>query len=437
MLELNSLLKGEESVCVVGLGYVGLPLALAFAKHFKVIGFDKNSQRIKELKLGVDRSRQVPKEEILTSSIEFTDNETDINKARFIIIAVPTPVDKLKNPDLSFLKSASSLVGKNLKKGSVVVYESTVYPGATEEVCVPILEKESGLIWKRDFFVGYSPERVNPGDREHTIENVVKVVSGDTEHTIELVASVYARVIKAGVYRAKDIKTAEAAKVIENIQRDINIALMNELAMIFGRMGLDTKQVLEAASTKWNFLRFEPGLVGGHCIPVDPYYLAHKSLEVGHVPHLILAGRSINEEVPSYIAKQTVKLLIKAGKRVKEAKLAILGITFKENVPDVRNSKAYELYKELKDFDIDVYVYDPVADTEEVFSEYAIELIKDLKAYAPYDGILLAVKHRLFMEGFQLEFYKSITTKPYILLDIKGVYDIKEAKEKGFLYWRL
>ncbi len=437
MLELNSLLKGEESVCVVGLGYVGLPLALAFAKHFKVIGFDKNSQRIKELKLGVDRSRQVPKEEILTSSIEFTDNEKDINKARFIIIAVPTPVDKLKNPDLSFLKSASSLVGKNLKKGSVVVYESTVYPGATEEVCVPILEKESGLIWKRDFFVGYSPERVNPGDREHTIENVVKVVSGDTEHTIELVASVYARVIKAGVYRAKDIKTAEAAKVIENIQRDINIALMNELAMIFGRMGLDTKQVLEAASTKWNFLRFEPGLVGGHCIPVDPYYLAHKSLEVGHVPHLILAGRSINEEVPSYIAKQTVKLLIKAGKRVKEAKLAILGITFKENVPDVRNSKAYELYKELKDFDIDVYVYDPVADTEEVFSEYAIELIKDLKAYAPYDGILLAVKHRLFMEGFQLEFYKSITTKPYILLDIKGVYDIKEAKEKGFLYWRL
>ncbi|MFN3813936.1 MAG: nucleotide sugar dehydrogenase [Aquificaceae bacterium] len=437
MLELESLLKGEERVCLVGLGYVGLPLAIAFAKHFKVIGFDKNPQRIKELKLGIDRSCQVSKEEILTSSIELTDNEKDIMKARLIIIAVPTPVDKLKNPDLSFLRSASSLVGRNLKRGSVVVYESTVYPGATEEVCVPILEKESGLTWKKDFFVGYSPERVNPGDREHTIEKVVKVVSGDTERTLELVASVYARVIKAGVYKARDIKTAEAAKVIENIQRDINIALMNELAMILGKMGLDTKQVLEAAGTKWNFLRFEPGLVGGHCIPVDPYYLAHRSLEIGHVPHLILAGRSINEGIPSYIAKQAVKLLIKAGKRVKGARLAILGITFKENVPDVRNSKVYELYKELKDFGIDVCVYDPVADAEEVLSEYGIELIKNLRDYAPYDGILLAVKHRLFIESFQLEFYRSIATQPYILIDIKGVYDIEKAKEEDFVYWRL
>jgi UDP-N-acetyl-D-galactosamine dehydrogenase len=334
MLSFEDLLKKKESLCVVGLGYVGLPLAVAFAKHFRVIGFDKNTKRVQELKEGIDRTGQVPKEELKEVDIKFTSDEKDIGEARFIVIAVPTPVDKLKDPDLSFLKLASATVGRNMKRGSVVVYESTVYPGATEEVCVPILEKESGLVWKKDFFVGYSPERINPGDKEHTLEKIVKVVAGDTPETLELLASVYGKIISVGIYKAKDIRTAEAAKVIENIQRDINIALMNELAMLFEKLGLDTKSVLEAASTKWNFLRFEPGLVGGHCIPVDPYYLAHKAQQVGYIPRLILAGRGINEEVPSFIAKQTIKMLTKAGKMKVGAKAIIFGLAFKENVPD-------------------------------------------------------------------------------------------------------
>ncbi|MFN3844088.1 MAG: nucleotide sugar dehydrogenase [Rehaibacterium terrae] len=434
---LNKLLNKEESICVVGLGYVGLPLAVALAKHFLVIGFDKNPERIEELKLGIDKNDQVSQEELLSSEIRFTSREEDIREAKFIIVAVPTPVDKLKNPDLSFLRSASALVGRNLQRGSIVVYESTVYPGATEEVCIPILEKESGLTWKKDFFVGYSPERVNPGDKEHTIENIVKVVSGDTEETLEVIAGVYGKIIKAGIYKAKDIRTAEAAKVIENIQRDINIALINELAVIFHHMGLDTREVLKAASTKWNFLRFEPGLVGGHCIPVDPYYLAHKALEVGYVPQLILAGRRINEEMANYVAEETIKLLIKSGKKVKGAKVALLGIAFKENVPDVRNSKVYDLYRKLKDFDVEVYVYDPIANKDEVAEEYGIELVDDIEAYAPYDAVILAVKHSLFLESFSLDYLKAITTEPYILIDIKGVFNVEESKEKGFVYWRL
>lgn len=330
MLEYSSLLEGREKICVVGMGYVGLPLAVAFSKHFKVIGYDRKASRIRQLISGLDVTGELRKEEILNSGVEFTDDERRISEAKFIIVAVPTPVDKLKNPDLSFLKDASTTVGRYLRKDSVVVYESTVYPGATEEVCVPILERESGLKWKKDFFVGYSPERVNPGDREHTVENIVKVVAGDTENTLELVASVYGKIIKAGIYKAPDIRTAEAAKVIENIQRDINIALMNELSMIFHKLDIDTKEVLKAAGTKWNFLRFEPGLVGGHCIPVDPYYLAHKSLQVGHVPELILAGRRINESVPSYIAYRTIKLLIKGGKSINSAKVLLMGITFKK-----------------------------------------------------------------------------------------------------------
>lgn len=437
MIDFKSLLEGKEKICVVGLGYVGLPLALAFSKHFRVIGYDKKASRIDELLAGVDTTGEVKKEELLKHSVEFTSDEGRISEARFIVVAVPTPVDKLKNPDLSFLKEASKTVGRHLSKGSVVVYESTVYPGATEEVCVPILEKESGLKWKRDFFVGYSPERVNPGDKEHTIEKIVKVVAGDTESTLELIASVYGKVIEAGVYRAPDIRTAEAAKVIENVQRDINIALMNELSVIFHKLGIDTKEVLKAASTKWNFLKFEPGLVGGHCIPVDPYYLAHKSLEAGHVPELILAGRRINENMPYYVAYQTLKLLIKSGKRVNSAKVLLMGITFKENVADIRNSKVYELYKELKEFGVEVYVYDPVANQKEVKEEYGIDLLKDLKAHAPYDCILLAVKHSIFLEGFDLSFYKAIMTEPYILVDIKGIYEKDTAIKEGFVYWRL
>jgi UDP-N-acetyl-D-galactosamine dehydrogenase len=441
-LEMNSLLEGlkagKEKICVVGLGYVGLPLAVSLAEHFKVVGFDKNSKRVEALRQGIDYTGEVEnREKLLNPNLSFTDDPSAIRECKFIIVAVPTPVDKLKNPDLSFLKSASEVVGKNLTKGSVVVYESTVYPGATEEVCVPILEKESGLKWKRDFFVGYSPERVNPGDREHTIERVIKVVAGDTPETLELIAEVYGTVVKAGVYKAPDIKTAEAAKVIENIQRDINIALINELALIFHRLGLDTKEVLKAAGTKWNFLRFEPGLVGGHCIPVDPYYLAHKSLEVGYVPELILAGRRINEEIPIYVAHELVKTLIKAGKQVKGAKVLVLGISFKENVPDVRNSKVFEVIKELREFGIEPVVYDPIAREEDVKEEFDIELERDYKAKAPYDAILYAVRHRVFLETFTLEGLKRLSCEPSILFDIKGVFERKDAEQVGFIYWRL
>ncbi|MFN3976426.1 MAG: nucleotide sugar dehydrogenase [Aquificaceae bacterium] len=433
MVDFKKLLTGEEKICVVGLGYVGLPLALSLSQHFKVIGFDKNPKRILELQKGIDKTMEVSEENLKSSNIEFTSSEKDIGRARFIIVAVPTPVDKLKNPDLSFLRSASAIVGENLHRGSVVVYESTVFPGATEEICVPILEKTSGLKWKKDFFVGYSPERVNPGDKEHTLEKIVKVVAGDTEETTELLAQVYGKIIKAGVFKAKDIKTAEAAKVIENIQRDINIALMNELAMLFEKLKLNTRDVLEAASTKWNFLRFEPGLVGGHCIPVDPYYLAHKALEEGYIPKLILAGRSINEEIPSFVAKQTIKLLTKAQKMKIGGKAIIFGITFKENVPDIRNSKVYELYKELQDFGLDVFVYDPIADPDEVNEEYGIKLLKDPEEKAPYDAVILAVRHRIFLNK-PLEWYLGLMTKPYVFIDVKGVF----AKERlEGLYWSL
>ncbi|ACI20457.1 nucleotide sugar dehydrogenase [Thermodesulfovibrio yellowstonii] len=437
MVQYEDLEKGKEKILIIGLGYVGLPLAVAMAKYFNIVGFDRNSQRIKDLKKGLDSTGEVTKAELLNSNIEFQDRLSDKNKFKFIIVAVPTPVDKLKNPDLSFLVSASEVVGRHISKGGVAVFESTVYPGATEEVCVPVIEKESGLRWKRDFWIGYSPERVNPGDREHNIERVVKIVSGDTPQTLELVASVYGKVIKAGVYKSPDIKTAEAAKVIENIQRDINIALMNELALIFHKLGLDTKEVLNAAKTKWNFLPFEPGLVGGHCIPVDPYYLARKSVEVGHAPELILAGRGVNEFIPLYIAHEIVKILIKAGKKVKGSKILILGATFKENVPDLRNSKVMELSKELEDFGMQIYHYDPVVMKNDLNHEYRWNFIDDINHHSPYDCVVLAVKHEVFIKKFSLDFYSKIMKTPCILIDIKGAYDREEILRKGFLYWRL
>ncbi len=435
MLTFEELYEGKEKICVVGLGYVGLPLACMLAKHFKVVGFDKNPKRIQELKEGVDSTGEVSPKELKKANLELSCDPNVIKECKLIIVAVPTPVDKLKNPDLSFLKSASELVGKNLSEHSVVVYESTVYPGATEEVCVPILEKESGLRWKRDFFVGYSPERVNPGDKEHTINKVVKVVAGDTPKTTELLAKVYGTITQ--VYVAPDIKTAESAKVIENIQRDINIALINELAMIFHKIGVDTQEVLKAASTKWNFLRFEPGLVGGHCIPVDPYYLAYKSLQVGHVPELILAGRSINENMPVYVASQMVKLLIKSGKGPLGSKVLVLGITYKENVPDIRESKVAPLIKELKEYGIKVVVHDPIAKKQEVEEEFGIKLTEDYTKDAPYDGVILAVKHREYTENLSLEKIKELCHEPPLLVDIKWVYNRREAEEKGFIYWRL
>ncbi|MEZ0344657.1 MAG: nucleotide sugar dehydrogenase [Caldimicrobium sp.] len=432
MSEINS---EVNQICVVGLGYVGLPLACLLAKKYKVIGFDKNPKRIEELKKGLDITGEVDEKSLKNSNLEFTHDEKQISKCDFIIVAVPTPVDKVKNPDLSFLKSASSIVGRNLTKGSIVVYESTVFPGATEEVCVPILEKESGLKWKKDFFVGYSPERVNPGDKEHTIEKVVKVVAGDCKYSLEKIAKVYESIVEAGIYKAPNIRVAEAAKVIENIQRDINIALMNELAIIFDKLGIETKEVLKAAYTKWNFLRFEPGLVGGHCIPVDPYYLAYKSLEVGYVPQLILAGRNINESMPVFIANKVLKLLIKGGKDISNSKILVLGITFKENIPDIRNSKSFDLVNELTELGLKVFVYDPVAYPEEVKKEYGIDLLKKVEEHSPYDCIIVSVKHNSFRE-YTKEFFKGIMTKPFILIDVKGLFEnIKEDKE--FIYWSL
>ncbi|MBC7331537.1 MAG: nucleotide sugar dehydrogenase [Synergistetes bacterium] len=437
MVKLEELLSGSERLCVVGLGYVGLPLAVEFAKHFNVIGFDISEKRIKELKMGIDSSLEVSEEELKKAKIEFSSDPEVIRKCKFIIVAVPTPVDKLKNPDLAFLKDASLIVGRNLQRGSVVVYESTVFPGATEEICVPILESESGLTWKEDFWVGYSPERINPGDREHRLNTVVKIVAGDTRESLELISNVYSKVCQAGIYKARNIKTAEAAKVIENIQRDINIALINELALIFHRLNLDTKEVLEAAGTKWNFITFEPGLVGGHCIPVDPYYLAYKSLQVGHVPELILAGRRVNEGIPRYIAHESVKLIIKSGKPVKDARVLLLGVTFKENVPDVRNSKVFDMIEELRNYSIKVFAYDPIAKKDEVKGEYGTDLIESIEDFIPYDAVILAVRHQDLLKRLSLNSLRELLTDPPILIDVKGVFEKDKAEEAGFIYWRL
>ncbi|MCS7213143.1 MAG: nucleotide sugar dehydrogenase [Candidatus Calescibacterium sp.] len=438
MIKLQDLLSHNEKICVVGLGYVGLPLAAALSKYFKVIGFDKNEKRIKELKDGVDRTGEFTKDQLKSSDIYFSSDPSVISDCRFIIVAVPTPVDNMKNPDFQFLRSASETVGKYMKKGSIVVFESTVYPGATREICVPILERTSLMKWKKDFFVGYSPERINPGDKEHTIDKVVKVVSGDTPETLEVVAGVYGRI--TGIHRAESIEVAEAAKVIENIQRDINIALMNELSLIFHKIGLDVKSVLAAARTKWNFLPFEPGLVGGHCIPVDPYYLAYKSLEVGHVPELILAGRGINEFIPVYIAQEVIKLLIKNEKKVKGANVLVLGATFKENVPDVRNSKVFTMIKELQEFGVSIFIYDPVADKEEMSKEYQkdqyrYEVIDQVNG--KYDCVVVAVKHKMFYENISVDFVRSISTEPPILVDVKSMFDRNQFEKMGIIYWAL
>ena len=429
----------KEKIAVIGLGYVGLPLAVLLNEKYNVIGFDINPQRIKELKEGYDRTREVEPEKLKKSTIEFTDNPEKISQAKVIIVTVPTPIDQHRIPDLRPIKSASKTVGKYMQKGSTVVYESTVYPGLTEEECVPILEKESGLKWKQDFNVGYSPERVNPGDRLHTIDKIKKVVAGDTPEITEFLAQLYGSVITAGIHKAPDIKTAEAAKVIENTQRDLNIALMNELSVIFNKMGIDTKEVLEAAATKWNFLRFEPGLVGGHCIGVDPYYLTFKAEAIGHHPEVILAGRRINDYMGKFVAENTVKNLIKAGKAVKGSKVLLLGLTFKENISDIRNTKVVDVHNELKEYGIDVYVYDPFAYPEEVKEEYGIELIDDIQEYVPYDAVVVAVKHRPFVEELDFKEYKKLmnnTDKP-VLIDIKGLYNKNKAIKEGFQYWRL
>jgi len=408
-------------VCVVGLGYVGLPLAQAFSKSLKVIGFDVDKEKLLLKELGENKDNP---------NLIFTDSSKEISRADFIIICVPTPVTKSKEPDLSYVKGAARVTGQNMKRGSVVILESTVYPGVTEDIVKPILENESGLKCGQDFKVAYSPERVNPGDKEHSIDKVTKVVAGMDEKTTELIAELYHR-ITPHVFRAKNIETAEAAKVIENIQRDLNIALMNELAVIFDKMGLSTKDVLDAAATKWNFQRYYPGLVGGNCIPVVPYYLVYKSRELGYHPQVILAGRAINDSMPKYVAEMTIKALSDTGKAIKGSKVLIMGLAYKENVPDTREAPAKEIMKELKGYGIEIYGYDPLLGDAD--REFNIQTVKNLGEIPKVDAIILAVAHHAFQE-ITLGKLKSLMNAGPILIDIRGLFNETEAREKGFYY---
>jgi UDP-N-acetyl-D-galactosamine dehydrogenase len=409
----------QPKICVVGLGYVGLPLAVALSKKFSVAGFDINKKRIEILKGGRDPNGEVTSGELKSSTLTYSCDGSSIKEADFIIIAVPTPIDAHKSPDLTPLYRSSETVGANMKKGAIVVYESTVYPGVTEDECVPSLEKASGLTWKKDFFVGYSPERINPGDKKHTFTTILKIVSGDTPETLEKVAAVYGAVVIPGVHKAPSIKVAEAAKVIENTQRDINIALMNELRIIFDKMGISTREVLAAAGTKWNFLPFEPGLVGGHCIGVDPYYLAYKAEEIGHHPQIIMAGRRINDAMGRYFARELIKRMIHKKLHVMDGRVLVLGITFKENVPDIRNSKVEDIIKELKEFGISVDVWDPVADPHEVHEEYGFTPVAAPEK-GSYDGVVLAVKHEAFI-SLGVDGLKQFARSGGIFYDIKEV----------------
>ncbi len=432
----SSLVEKKEKLSLIGLGYVGMPIAVAFAKKVDVIGFDLNEKKIDLYKSGIDPTKEVGDEVIKNTRVDFTSEPSRLREAKFHIVAVPTPVNKDHTPDLSPVEGASKILGQNLTKGSIVVYESTVYPGVTEDICVPILEKESGLKCGVDFKVGYSPERINPGDKVHRLETITKIVSGMDAETLDIVAKTYELVVDAGVYRAESIKVAEAAKVIENSQRDINIAFMNELSIIFNKMGIDTKSVLEAAGTKWNFLKFYPGLVGGHCIGVDPYYLTYKAEELGYRSQIILAGRRINDDMGKYVADSLVKLLIKADVPVKDAKVAVLGFTFKENCPDTRNTKVIDIVEELKEFGIFPYVYDPVADKNEAKHIYGIDFtakdsIKDM------DAVVLAVSHNELANLSMNEIEAMFGKNKKVLMDIKGVLNRKEYETAGYVYWRL
>ena len=432
----DRLIAKEEKLSLVGLGYVGMPIAVAFAKKINVVGFDLNARKIELYKSGIDPTHEVGDEAISKTTVEFTADETKLREAKFHIVAVPTPVNEDHTPDLTPVEGASTILGRNLTKGSVVVFESTVYPGVTEDVCVPILEKESSLKCGVDFKIGYSPERINSGDKVHRLETIKKIVSGMDEETLDCVAKVYELVVDAGVHRAESIKVAEAAKVIENSQRDINIAFMNELSIIFNKMGIDTKAVLEAAGTKWNFLNFKPGLVGGHCIGVDPYYLTYKAEMMGYHSQVILAGRRINDDMGKYVAENCVKKLIAADKAVRGAKVAILGFTFKENCPDTRNTKVIDIVHELQEYGIQPLIADPQADADEAKHLYGVEFV-DMDAIQGMDAVILAVAHKEF-SGFTLECMNRFfgEGKP-VLLDIKGLLDRKEYQAAGYSYWRL
>jgi len=423
-------------VGVVGLGYVGLPLAVEFGKKFRTIGFDLSQAKVESYKRFVDPTNEVSSEDLRAAKqLSVTTDPKELAVADIIVVAVPTPVDAAHQPDFSPLVSSSRTVGAVMKKGAIVVYESTVYPGATEEVCIPVLEEHSGMKWKRDFHVGYSPERINPGDKEHTLTRIVKVVSGDDDETLGAVADLYSAVITAGVHRASSIKVAEAAKVIENTQRDLNIALMNELALIFEKIGIDTVEVLDAAGTKWNFLPFRPGLVGGHCIGVDPYYLTYKADMLGHHPQVILAGRQINDGMGKYIAEQTVKQLIKAGRSVKGAKVNILGFTFKEDVPDLRNSRVIDVINELRSYGVDMTVHDPVSDPADARHEYGITLVEWDKLPIA-DAIVVAVAHRQFLQRPLGEITRKMVPGG-CFIDVKSKFDRHELNRLGMQVWRL
>lgn len=427
----------EEALSLVGLGYVGMPIAVEFAKRgVKVIGFDLNVAKIDTYKSGIDPTNEVGDEVIKSTTVEFTADESDLKKAKFHIVAVPTPVNDDHTPDLTPVECASAILGRNLAKGSIVVFESTVYPGVTEDICVPILEKESGLKCGVDFKIGYSPERINPGDKVHRLSTITKIVSGMDEETLDIVARVYEIVVDVGVHRAESIKVAEAAKVIENSQRDINIAFMNELSIIFNKMGIDTKAVLKAAGTKWNFLKFYPGLVGGHCIGVDPYYLTYKAEEMGYHSQIILSGRRINDDMGKYVAENVVKNLIKADKAVKGAKIAILGFTFKENCPDTRNTKIIDIVKELREYGIDPLIADPVADIQEAKRLYGIEFV-DMDEIHDMDAVVLAVAHTGFSNFTMKRMDDFFATGKKVLLDLKGILNRKEYENAGYSYWRL
>lgn len=433
----EKIVNKEESIALVGLGYVGMPIAVAFARKVNVIGFDLNREKVALYKSGIDPTKEVGDEVIANTAVQFTCDENDLDRAKFFIVAVPTPVNPDHTPDLTPVEGASHVVGRHLTKGSVVVFESTVYPGVTEDVCVPILEKESGLKCGEDFKIGYSPERINPGDKVHRLETITKIVSGMDAETLDTVAKVYELVVDAGVYRARSIKVAEAAKVIENSQRDINIAFMNELSIIFNKMGIDTKSVLEAAGTKWNFLNFRPGLVGGHCIGVDPYYLTYKAEQLGYHSQIILSGRRINDDMGKYVAENLVKSLIKADKYVKGAKVAMLGFTFKENCPDTRNTRVIDIVNELKEYGIEPMIVDPVADAAEAKREYGITL-HDAAEMKDMDAVIVAVAHEAFSDLTQEKMDAMFADgDKKVLLDIKGVLDRDVFENAGYIYWRL
>ena len=433
----DKLKQRDEKIAVIGLGYVGLPLAIEFAKKFNVVGFDVNKEKLDTYKSGVDVTDEVGDRAIQETTMSFTNDEQLLKKCKFHIVAVPTPINTDKTPNLAPIISASETIGRNLTKGSIVVYESTVYPGTTEEICIPILEKESGLRFGEDFKVGYSPERINPGDKVNTLTKIIKIVSGSDEEALREISNVYDYIIEAGVHEAESIKVAEAAKVIENSQRDINIAFMNELSMVFNKMDINTKAVLEAAGTKWNFLKFTPGLVGGHCIGVDPYYFTYKAEQLGYHSQIILAGRKINDNMGKHVASNTIKTMIRAKLNINEARIGILGLTFKENVPDVRNTKVIDIIKELEDYGVETIVHDPAADPEDVRQEFGIRLA-DESELQELDCLILAVPHEEYLEKFTLDAILNVYRgKNRVFVDIKSVFDKKECEEAGLHYWSL